>query len=197
MTMSHLVGFHTWSTVSASQKPFRRPNSTTSISTTRHHLHTGTPPKDMENIKQSYYTVRLAGASLFLVGEDATSQLRTPFTNNIHLFNKQLPFHSLPSPMYFNTFSFIFASFHFYLRRFSSVFPFTKTIRFDRLSFASAPLCRINQSSNEKQQSTSYKRQQTTQLNSIKQSVTKDNRRSSSPCRRHCLSVVSNVRSHP
>ena len=120
--MSHLVGFHTWSTVSASQKPFRRPNSTTSISTTRHHLLTGTLPNDMENIKQSYYTVRLVGASLFLVGEDATSQLRTPFTNNIHLFNKRLPFHSLPSPMYFNTFPFIFASFHFYLRRFSSVF---------------------------------------------------------------------------
>ena len=49
----------------------------------------------------------------------ATSQLRTPFTNNIHLFNKRLPFNPFHSPMYFNTFPFIFALFPFYFRRFS------------------------------------------------------------------------------
>ena len=108
--------------------------------------------------------------------------------------NKRLPFHSFYSHCiltHFPLFPLCFPLFPPFIR----FVPFTKNDRSIRLSFASAPLCRINQSSNEKQQSTSYKRQQTTQLNSIKQSVTKDNRRSSSPCRRlaHCLSCMALV----
>jgi len=47
-----------------------------SISTTPDRLHTIFIANHSTNTKQLYYPCRLTGASLFLVGEDATSQLR-------------------------------------------------------------------------------------------------------------------------
>jgi hypothetical protein len=135
-----------------------------SISTTRPRLDTGTPCHYIPDTKQSYYTVRLAGASLFLVGEDATSQLRTPFTNNIHLFNKRLPFNPL-------SFSHVFQHIHLYFRSVSLLFPpflvrfpFTKTIR---LIAKAPPLLRFVESVLEREkQSTTYKRQTNNSINS-------------------------------
>lgn len=115
------------------------------------------------------------------MGEDATSQLRTIFNQQPHLFLPCI----LTQPFYFR---FVFL----YFRRFSPFVPSTKNGRLIRLSFASAPLCQFNLPS--RIHTTTTHKQASKHFN--QQSVTKDNRlEEQSPCRRHCLSVVSNVRS--
>ena len=72
-------------------RPFTDQILKNSISTTKHRPHSIFIANHIKHTKQSYHPRRLTGASLFLVGEDATSQLRTTIHSFLSLSTKNDP----------------------------------------------------------------------------------------------------------
>ena len=118
--------------------------------------------------KQTFQQSGLAGASRFLVGKDATSQLHTIFNQQLHLF--------LPCIL---TQALLFPPFSLSFPRPKRPFDSPKLRLLSALSIQSS-ITEIHTTTTRKQASRHFNQQ----------SVTKDNRlEEQSPCRRHCLST--------